>query len=138
MKLLKSLGLALFIIGFGLFNFSFFWARYQITPEVIRAQVSDLKKSELLIEASTPMLNQEFSSNFKFVDELHGALDRVNQHQLNLFGISEQEIDQLVARNQEKFSIASVDSVFAGSKETTVFKRKAFRDYGSWVYQNKR
>lgn len=133
MKLLKSLGLALFIIGFVLFNFSFFWASYQITPEVIRTHVSDLKKSELLIEASTPMLNQEFSSNFKFVDELHGALDRVNQHQLNLFGISEQEIDQLVARNQEKFSIASVDSVFAGSKETTVFKRKAFRDYGSWL-----
>jgi ferredoxin-type protein NapH len=133
MKLLKSLGLALFIIGFGLFNFSFFWASYQITPEVIRTQVSDPKKSELLIEASTPMLNQEFSSNFKFVDELHGALDRVNQHQLNLFAISEQEIDQLVARNPEKLSIASVDSVFTGSDETAVFKRKAFRDYGSWM-----
>lgn len=133
MKLLKSLGLALFIIGFGLFNFSFFWASYQITPEVIRAQVSDLKKSELLIEASTPMLNQEFTSNFKFVDELHSALDRVNQRQLNLFGISEQEIDQLVARNPEKFSIASADSVFIGSDETAVFKRKAFRDYGSWL-----
>ncbi len=133
MKLLKSLGLALFIIGFGLFNFSFFWARYQITPEVIRTQVSDPKKSELLIETSTRMLNQEFSSNFKFVDELHGALDRVNQHQLNLFGISEQEINQLVARNPEKFSIASVDSVFAGSDETAVFKRNAFSDYGSWL-----
>ncbi len=133
MKLLKSLGLALFIIGFGLFNFSFFWASYQITPEVIRTQVSDPKKSELLIEASTPMLNQEFSSNFKFVDELHGTLDRVNQHQLNLFAISEQEIDQLVARNPEKLSIASVDSVFTGSDETAVFKRKAFKDYGSWL-----
>jgi ferredoxin-type protein NapH len=133
MKLLKSFGLALFIIGFGLFNFSFFWAHYQITPDVIRTQVSDQKKSALLINESSSLLNKEFNSNFKFVEELHAALDRVNQSQLDLFGISEQEIDHLVARNPEKFSIASVDSVFAGSDEAAAFKRKAFRDYGSWL-----
>ncbi|MBI3218207.1 MAG: 4Fe-4S binding protein [Bacteroidetes bacterium] len=133
MKLLKSFGLALFIIGFGLFNFSFFWAHYQLSPEAIRTQLTDTKKSELFIEASTPMLNQEFTSNFKFVDELHAALDRVNQSQLDLFGISNHEIDQLVSHNPEKFSIASVDSVFAGSDEAAAFKRKAFKDYGSWL-----
>ncbi|NOS93667.1 MAG: 4Fe-4S binding protein [Cyclobacteriaceae bacterium] len=133
MKILKSIGLALFIIGFGLFNFSFFWASYQITPEVIRTQISDQKKSSLLINESSSLLNEEFNSNFKFVAELHRAFDRVNQSQLNLFGISEQEIDQLVDRNPEKFSIASVDSAFAGSDETAAFKRKAFRDYGSWL-----
>jgi ferredoxin-type protein NapH len=133
MKLLKSFGLALFIIGFGIFNFSFFWASYQITPDVIHTQIRDKKKSELLIHESSSMLNQQFNSNFKFVDELHSAFDRVNQSQLNAFGISAQELDQLVASNSEKFSIASVDSVFKGSDETAAFKQKAFRDYGSWL-----
>ncbi len=133
MKLLKSFGLALFVIGFGLFNFSFFSARYQITSDVIRAHVSDQKKSKLLITESSSMLNREFGSNFKFVAELHAAFDRVNQSQLNAFGISAQELDQLVARNPEKFSIASADSVFYGIDEANTFKRKAFRDYGGWL-----
>ncbi len=133
MKLLKSFGLALFIIGFGLFNFSFFWAKYQITPDVILTQVSDQKKSALLINESSSLLNKEFTSNFKFVAELHSAFDRVNQSQLSAFGISKQELAQLISVNPENFSIASVDSVFAGSDEAAAFKRKAFRDYGSWL-----
>jgi polyferredoxin len=133
MKLLKLIGLALFAIGFGLFNFSFFAARYQITSDVIRAHVSDQKKSKPLITECSSMLNREFGSNFKFVAELHAAFDRVNQSQLNAFRISAQELDQLVSHNPEKFSIASADSVFYGIDEANTFKRKAFRDYGGWL-----
>jgi hypothetical protein len=44
MKYLKTVGLALFIIGFAIFNISFFWSSYQLTPEIVTSKISDESK----------------------------------------------------------------------------------------------
>jgi ferredoxin-type protein NapH len=133
MKYLKTVGLALFIIGFAIFNISFFWSSYQLTPEIVTSKISDEKKANALLQEANGIIGSETSSNFKFVGELSTAFERVNEKQLAAFGLSDQELDKLASFNKEKFSIASVDSVFKGADEQNIFKRKAFKDYGSWL-----
>jgi len=132
-KFVKTTGLALFIIGFAIFNFSFFWSSYRLTPAIVKNLVSDERKANSLMEESSTLLDVEVSSNFRFVAALTSAIDRVNEKQLASFGFSDQEVDQLASFNKDKFQLVSVDSLFKGEDERNMFKRKAFRDYGSWL-----
>lgn len=133
MKYLKTVGLSLFVIGFVLFNVSFFWSSYQLTPEIVTSQISDAKKATALLLETKEIIASETSSNFKFVADLSAAFKKVNEKQLVAFGLTEAELNKLVSYNKDKFSIASVDSVFKGSDEQNTFKRKSFRDNGSWL-----
>jgi ferredoxin-type protein NapH len=133
MKYLKTIGLAIFIIGFAIFNISFFWSSYQLTPEIVKSKITDEKKATALLGEANSIINSTTSSNFKFVNELSDAFDRVNEKQLTTYGFSSEELDKLTSYNKDKFSITSVDSVFKGDDEKNTFKRKAFRDYGNWL-----
>jgi Pyruvate/2-oxoacid:ferredoxin oxidoreductase delta subunit len=133
MKYLKTIGLLLFVIGFALFNVSFFWSGYQLTPEIVKSQVSDEKKANALLLEIKDIIATESSFNFKFVADLSAAFERVNAKQLATFGLSNTELDKLASYNKENFKIASVDCVFNGNDEQSAFKRKAFKDNGSWL-----
>lgn len=133
MKYLQTIGLTLFVIGFALFNVSFFWSGYQLTPEIVKSQISDEKKASALLLETKEIVAPEPSSNFKFIADLSAAFERVNERQLAIFSFSDTELDKLASYNKEKFTIASVDSVFTGNDEQSAFKRKAFKDNGSWL-----
>ena len=133
MKYLKTIGLVLFITGFTIFNISFFWSSYQLTPEIVKNKISDEKKATTLLQEAKGIIGSETSSNFKFVEKLSAAFEQVNEKQLDAFGFSDQELDKLASFNKEKFSISSIDSMFKGADEQNVFKRKAFKDYGGWL-----
>jgi ferredoxin-type protein NapH len=133
MKYLKTIGLTLFVIGFALFNVSFFWSSYQLTPEIVKSQITDEKKAAAFLLEIKEIIASESSSNFKFVADLSAAFERVNKRQLAIFSFSDTELDKLASYNKEKFTIASVDSVFTGNDEQSVFKREAFKDNGSWL-----
>jgi polyferredoxin len=121
------------VIGFALFNVSFFWSGYQLTPEIVKSQIGDEKKASALVLETKEIISSESSSNFKFVADLSAAFERVNEKQLATFSLSNTELDKLASYNKEKFTIASVDSVFTGNDEQSTFKRKAFKDNGSWL-----
>ena len=127
MKYIKPIGLLLFLTGFTLFNFSFFWASYTLTPEIIKEKITDPRKAELFSQSANGLINKNTSSNFTFVSELTKIFETVNESQLTNFAINAQELDQLVAINDKKFSLASADSVFKGDDEGAVFKAKAFK-----------
>jgi Pyruvate/2-oxoacid:ferredoxin oxidoreductase delta subunit len=133
MKYLKTIGLSLFVIGFALFNVSFFWSSYQLTPEIVKSQITDEKKASALLFEIKEIIASESASNFKFITELSAAFERVNTKQLSTYELSSAELDRLASYNKLKFTIASVDSIFIGDDEQSVFKRKAFRDNGSWL-----
>lgn len=133
MKYIKPIGLLLFLTGFTLFNFSFFWASYTLTPEIIKEKITDPRKAELFSQSANGLINKNTASNFTFVSELTKIFETVNESQLTNFAINAQELDQLVAINDKKFSLASADSVFKGDDEGAAFKAKAFKEYGNWL-----
>lgn len=133
MRAIKLFGLLIFIIGFILFNLVFFFASYRLTPEAINAKISDTFKRELFLMASSDIQEQEFTSSFSFVSELKKLFEQVNQEQLSNYGITQEEILDLVARSGKQFSLASVDSLYLGGDEISEFKKKAWKDYGNWL-----
>ena len=133
MKAMKTIGLVLFITGFALFNVSFFWSSYQLSPEIIQLKVSDQKKAGLLINETSAIISTKFSSNFEFVSQLHTVFERINEKEIQAYRFSDLDIERLASFNKEKFSLASVDSVFKGSNEIAAFKATAFKEYGSWL-----
>ncbi len=134
MKALKTFGLFLFVAGFVIFNISFFWSSYELTPAIIKSQVTDAGKADLFIAESKEILNHPIKSNFEFVSKLDQYFASANNRYLSLYGVTVKEIDALVNESQEnKFSLAGVDVVFPTEGEISKSKNKLFKDYGSWL-----
>ena len=133
MKLIKTIGLILFISGFTLFNFLLFWGSYKLTPEHVNKLITDRKKNALFAKQAAPLFGENFSSQFTFVSKLGEIFHFVNNKQIELYSFTETEIDRLVSLNRDKFLISTVDSVFDNSNDISAFKNKAFNEYGSWL-----
>jgi ferredoxin-type protein NapH len=134
MKFVKTFGLILFIAGFVLFNISFFWSSYELTPAIIKSQISDSGKSDLFIEESKEIQNQPVNSNFEFVSKLDQYFAAANNRYLAAYRVTDGEIDVLVKNSlNNKFSLAAIDSVFSTKEDITKQKNKLFKDYGSWL-----
>jgi polyferredoxin len=129
MKLLKISGLVFFLIGFFIFNASFFWADFKLTPEVVQQSISDKAKRALFISNASILLNKTIGSNFQFVNRLEDIFERINQQQIEKFNITPEDLKSLITANDNGFSIANVDSTFRTSNETAAFKNKAFKQY---------
>ncbi len=133
MKVIKIVGLCFFVTGFLIFNTLFFSAKYQLTETVIQSTISDTAKSELFSDVSIPMLNREEGSVFAFVSQLKSAFENANEIQTGVYGITQEEVLDIVARSGRRFSLASVDSLYLGTDDVSAFKRKAFNDYAGWL-----
>ncbi len=132
-KWIKSLGLLLFLIGFVLFNVSFFWSDYRLSSEVVQEKIADSGKAQEFLTAAKNLTSDPGTSNFSFVHQLQTAFEQVNQQQIEKYGFSEAELEKLLSLNPATFSLLSVDSVVTGNEEQQAFKRKAFQDYGNWL-----
>ncbi len=133
MKVIKLVGLSLFVIGFLIFNTLFFSANYVLTESVIEDTFHDSTKASLFLESSSTMLNQKDGSVLSFVSDLKKVFESANQNRFNIYGITQEEVLDLVARSGKKFSLTSVDSLYIGADEVSAFKKKSFKDYGSWM-----
>ncbi|MEL7003792.1 MAG: 4Fe-4S binding protein, partial [Bacteroidota bacterium] len=131
MKLIKSLGLLLFLIGFGIFIGSFFTANYEVSEEILTEQIGNEYKVKSFI-ANTNMMGQTYGSNFSFIGSLASTFEKVNNEQIATFGISEQEVDQIIAANPGTFSLGSLNEVF-GESETGQYKIETFKNFGGWL-----
>jgi len=133
MRGIKFVGLGLFVAGFFIFNTLFFTGKYVLTAPVIQNIITDSAKASLFYDASSALLNQQEKSVFSFVAGLKNVFVTANEIQFGTYGITQEEILDLVARSGKKFSLASVDSLYLGTDAVSVFKRKAFKDYAGWL-----
>ncbi len=133
MKLLKVIGLLLFIAGFFLFNASFFLADYRLTQDAVEKSITDEQKSALFLTEASAILNRSIKSNFEFIDRVEGIFETINKKQLTKYDITADELDQLAQLDETTFSIENIDSVLRTSNETSAFKNKVFKDYSSSI-----
>ncbi len=90
MKIIKTVGLALFISGFAIFNGLFFSARYVLTKAVVETTTMDPTRAALFMDASSTSLGNETGSVFSFVSGLKRNFESANQTQLNTYGITQE------------------------------------------------
>ncbi len=127
MKILKTSGLVLFLFGFLLFNALIFIGTYQLSLEIVNEKITDLRKRELFIDASHGLIATTYNSQFAFVSELNSIFRTINEHQLQVYRIRQGEIDTLVSMNKGAFHIVTVDSVFKGGNDISIFKNKMLK-----------
>ncbi len=130
MKLIKTIGLVLFLVGFGIFNASFFMSDYQLTEEVLTQQIGDAEKIASFKKHAN-FIGHNIKSNFEFVSLLNEVFEKVNAEKIADFGISEAEIEKIINSNNETFSLTSLSVL--GDDELGQYKQKTFKDYGGWL-----
>jgi ferredoxin-type protein NapH len=133
MKAIKISGLILFLTGFILFNASFFLSQFKLTEQIINEKITDEKKRSLFSQEAKDLIDQNITSNHQFVRALADIFERINERQLSQYKISQEEIDQIVARSKSRFDAPVIDSVFRTSNEIAAFKNKVFKDYSGWL-----
>lgn len=130
MRALKISGLAIFIIGFFLFNATTFWASYKLTHGIVQEKITDPDKAALFQEHSAGMLEETFVSNHRFVTRLDEVFTRANEHQLERYSFSDADIEKIIEKSEGTFTMPTVDSVFRTSNQVAAFKNSALREYG--------
>lgn len=136
MKIIQLTGLGLFLTGFAIFLVSFFMANYNLTKEVLQSRIGDDKKIDLFIIHGSDLIDNPLGSGFAFVNKLGDVFESINQAQLETYGISDAEIEQILAKTSSdpvKFSIATLKEVISNSDESSTYKVKSFTDYGNWL-----
>jgi len=136
MKLLKTVGLGVFLIGFFIFNYSFFLAEYRLTEHAIKEQLG-AEKADVFTEHGVGLIGKSYSSSFVFISELNAVFEAVNQQALDTYGISKDELEKLVAasKNGDAYGLTenAISNVFDNGKAVDQFKAKSVKDYGSWL-----
>ncbi|MCG8319279.1 MAG: 4Fe-4S binding protein [Cytophagales bacterium] len=137
MKFIKTIGLALFLVGFGIFNASFFLNQFQLNEKIIHTYITDSPKQNLFKEQASALMDQQISPGFTFVGEVAAIFEAINEEALQSYSIKEDEIDKIIANARKgdafSFQIQVLSEVYPGNDPVSAFKRKAFSDYGNWL-----
>ncbi len=127
MRAVKITGLIVFICGFVLFNAATFWGDYHLTEAIIAQKIPDSAKQELFMGHAGSIVEKDYTSSFAFVSALKEVFDRANRSQLERYRISDDDIDEIISKSNNRFITPTLDSVFRTSNEVAAFKNKAFR-----------
>jgi hypothetical protein len=132
-KFIKTTGLILFVIGFGIFNALFFLSDYTLTTEIVETNITDSTKASQFIKADSTLIGKRFSSNINFVEAINHAFGQVNKRALEKYAITSEELDAIKNKAGETFDLSVLEEVFTADDQVSAFKKKAFNDYGNWL-----
>ncbi len=159
--LIRSVGLLLFILGFGFFIAVFFLSGYQLTDDVLKQELQEENQSDqapnaagqetsdnteesfmpksmytIVQEEAEEMLGKVYAFNFSFIRDFSDVIDRSNQQIRGIYGITSDEMEQMVQTLAEENNLAyTAEAAGAVFADDTVgrFKRKMLQDYTGWL-----
>ena len=95
-NIIKSGGLILFLIGFGVFLFSFFPGPYLLDAEIINEHIQNQEKAQILRENSSGLLNNDVPGPVAFVSKLSQGIERANQSIISKYAISDKQLSDIL------------------------------------------
>ena len=160
-KTIQIVGLGLFLVGFGLWVGTFFLSDFRLTDRILYENFgteseepanaasqeydsesksdsasADKSSYRLILAEADEMLGKTYRYNLPFIKALDDVIDRTNQRVKEVYGITPEEVSQIVdkiaSENELTYSANVAASVFA-SDEVGETKRKSLRDYTSWL-----
>lgn len=137
MKLIKTIGLLLFLFGFGTFNASFFLNNYQLTEEIVKQQIPNAEKQGLFIAKAGTLLTEKLDVNFEFIDEITKVFETINKEALSNYSFDNEELETIIRESKQgdvyEFKMASVDKIYAIDDPIAQYKKQAFNNFGNWL-----
>ena len=136
MKYLQVTGLAIFLVGFGIFLSTFFIGGFQLTEASLTNTLSE-KEIGLLKPHLGEVLGRRYDSNFQLIADLSRTFVSANRQVMETYSITSADLEAIVAASGGTFpltfSLAAVSEVFPGDSDITQSKKKALEDYGGWL-----
>ena len=74
MKMIKTLGLTLFIFGLAVFSASLFMSHHELSESLIREQIYNESHQNALVENSSTMIGRSYSNNLSFLADLKDVM----------------------------------------------------------------
>ena len=131
MRSIQILGLIIFTVAFCLFNAITFLADYKLTTEAVREKINQKQQASLFIDHADSVLGRTYGTSFAFVSALDDVFESANRQQLQRYNITDEEIEEIVERSDNKFTTPTLDSIFRTSNEIAAFKNQALRDHAN-------
>lgn len=158
---IRYTGLALFLAGFGFFLAVFFLSSYQLTDDILKQEIIEVGSANEMPNAANQdipdkqdqqnipssvyaiagrqakdMVGKVYNFNFNFIRDLDKVFDKANQEIRKIYGITPEELGQVVnkiaAENDLTYSQDVAASVFAHG-DVGRFRQKMLRDYTGWM-----
>lgn len=80
MKIIRSVGLSIFLIGFFFFISLLGMGKYKLTEKVFNKVITDSVHQALLKPALKNVINKEYDSNINFIADFNAALNQINNN----------------------------------------------------------
>lgn len=133
-RLIQKIGLITFLVGFGLFLGAFVSENYKLTENIIDAQIGDSSKSGLFKSFGEGIIGQHYNNTFSFNAAMGEVFEKVNNYQLERFGLSDERVNSIVeATDGSAFSMSNAQMAFRTKDAITGFQWESFQSFGSWL-----
>ena len=138
MRFIQTIGLIFFLTGFAIFIGSFFLSDFRITNKQL-TEVLTTSERETLEPQLRHIINQDYRSNFTFINDLNQTFSETNDYVMTTYGLSTADLEAIAdasgASYPMRFSLEFIGRVYTSEDAVDVLKKKAFSDYGGWLDQ---
>ncbi len=135
MKAAKTVGLALFIVGFAIFNASFFLNEYRLSNEILEQYLPETELLSWFNDSGTPIMKKSYSTNFSFIKDIKRSIAKTNEEVMMKYGINEMDIALLSksSNSQSEFSFDYLKNNLGKDDPVMLFKIESLSDFGGWL-----
>ena len=130
MKLIKNIGLGLFLVSFAVFVSTLSMSEFQLTDEIIKENYGTEEKYSVFAEEAAFITQKKYTWRYSFISDIGKAVEATNSKLLEKYSVSDADINTVV-------SSYSYPAKYASSKLSEVIsdatKLKSLEDYSSWM-----
>lgn len=151
MKVIKNIGLVVFLAGLSMFTASIFIGKYSITEDKITELYNPTPENDIgdtiaanILQSTKELklLNSEFSSQFAFVNKLSEVFALSNQRIVNEFtidkGITEEDKEAIINAALSEGRVVYNESIIQSIFPENAKKQKMLSDNTSWMFEENR
>ncbi len=136
MKIVQTVGLGVFLIGFALFLASFFMESYRLGEAILKQTLPDTEAGAALRQKLSGQYAHSFSTSFGVVRKVKSAISEVNQEALNRYSISDSQLKAMVeavAAQGDQFQLEAIKPLFDQENPAEAYQYSSFEAYGGWL-----
>lgn len=134
--MMQKTGMGLFVAANFFLIAVLFLNDYQLEKQVVRDVLNE-EQLEFGEEALQPMFGKFYTSKFQFINDFEDHLGQANRNIQEKYGISDQEIQQIIKASQEgeqvNYNLDRLKDIYNQDVEVEAYKAEQLSGYTNWL-----
>ena len=134
--MMQKTGMGLFVAANFFLIAILFLNDYQLEKQVVRDVLNE-EQLEFGEEALQPMFGKLFTSKVRFINDFEDHLGQANRNIQEKYGISDQEIQQIIKASQEgeqvNYNLDRLKDIYNQDVEVEAYKAEQLSGYTNWL-----